>query len=136
MYNPTQHNTKEILERAEELVAQGWVHRQEAEDKDGGDVAWDSPDACRWCLSSAMLVASGEHDRESSRVALEELIRKSSTSSYPFDEWYDCYDEELGEGNYENWLQSKVMGWNDVDGRTQDEVVSLVRRAKESLEVT
>ena len=103
-------NTIRILERAAELVEQGWTQRTTARTASGNQCDSASPFACKWCAVGAIERAGCEsrYSRTDKAVA---LVRDAvEPSAFPF--------QFLSE-------------WNDERGRTQAEVVAAFRRAIE-----
>jgi hypothetical protein len=93
---------KEVLAKAKELVEKGWTQRYFAVDADGDEVCWDSKFACKFCAMGALYRASG-------RLG------------------YGTDVAIAARGIVINLIPGTILGaWNDLPGRTQEQVVNLL----------
>jgi hypothetical protein len=92
------------------VLAQGWTQGALARDAVGQEVEPDSPDAVCWCLIGAMQRGAGP--TYPNYAALRDTLRQDLGIRREF--------EALGE-------EVTLTRWNDTPGRTQAEVVALVR---------
>ena len=97
-------NNVEILEGAVEIVKQGWVQGNLAEDSDGNCVSPDDDKACSWCLIGSLIKAGNV-------VNLEDLI-----------EVVHAIRAEI--------RMLSLIEWNDAHDRTQQDVVEMIERTK------
>ncbi len=86
-----------------DIVASGWCQGTMAEDSQGIKVGILSPNACKWCAAGAITVSIPV------QMQLESLE-----------------DEVLRLTGY-SWIDE----WNDAPGRSQSEVVAVLRKAEE-----
>ena len=92
--------------KAWELLERGWTQGSLARDAAGKSVYVDDPSACQFCPAGAVARAYGECD-----AATPAVIRIISRK-----------------------IKNGVTPWNDAPGRTQAEVVAVVRQAEEEYE--
>ena len=96
-------------------IEKGWTQDAEARDKFGNDVTADSIYATAWSLDGAMVrVFVGPRYKvfyENSFIFAQDVIHALKLSSW---------------GN--------MVNWNDKEGRTQSDVISLLDKAIEHLE--
>lgn len=75
----------QILEGAEVLLNQGWCQETFARDHAGNTTLHTSPYACSWCLTGAMLRASGSYlptdDFEAAVTALVQVLEDINFSA-------------------------------------------------------
>lgn len=100
-----------LAERAADLVERGWCRVFLAEDANGDIAEACGPSACKWCLIGAIYRVCPTRE---SRFGLQRAVRA-----------------ELGLGNTR---ANAVADWNDAPGRTQSEVVGVLRRVARELE--
>lgn len=93
-----------------ELIERGWCQRVMARNQFGEEVFYNNSDACEWCLSGACAKVGlwwGKLIQEVRKVAgLGDVFVTGET----------------------------VPGWNDVPGRTKEEVLAVLRQAETNLE--
>ena len=98
--------TKDVLIKARAvLVKKGWNQRSYAQDKDGNETFYASPEACSFCAAGAVMAATsngGERNRAVARLV--DLIP---------------------------W--NNVTRWNDDQDRTKRQVLALYTRAIKAL---
>lgn len=101
----------EILDSARDLVAHGWCQHAMARDRRGTDVDPSSVDACAWSASGAVLAA----------------WRKAC----PTDDLLDDAFTSLVHANaaLAGSVPTTTDEWNDVAGRTQEQVLRAFDRA-------
>ena len=101
-------NSLDILTKARDLIADpdNWTQGEEARDKYCFAVSPDSPEACRWCATGALLcVANSDPDilATSYKRALGRLT--------------DCAHELMS--GHRNPYQCPIISLNDKDGHEQ-----------------
>jgi hypothetical protein len=98
--------------KAHELLAQegAWTQGSEARNKDGKEVQVSDRTAKSFCLVGAVIRCYVEDSAESTRAYDGQCAR--------------IYDT-LWDAPY--FARNGIMGWNDAPGRTQAEVVALLK---------
>lgn len=94
----------EILSKAADLIEPdgAWIQGKYSTTYSGEDVSSNSPAACRFCAWGAIERAAGRHYDDAEETAIRTL--------YEF-------------------LGGDIEAWNDVESRTQAEVVAAMRQA-------
>lgn len=107
----------QILRAAAEIVERpgAWTQGAPARDDDGVDVDPPNPLAVCWCMTGAITLAAGESSRDSIDLALIAL-----SGTMPSDGYTDP--------------SFVVQHWNDLPGRTEQEVAQRLRRAADTLD--
>lgn len=106
----------DLLAVADLLEPEGaWCQVHWGEDVHGHAVSARSPKACRWCIEGAIQLVS--HSRDHSTFNKRGRALQNVIGSLV---WRDYEDGQ------------PLWPWNDRRGRTQAEVIALVRRAAES----
>jgi hypothetical protein len=108
----------QVLQRAKRLVRKGWCAGYEARDSQDVDCFADSVIACKWCATGSITRATTEIvgvSGEGHPVA-GLLIEELETALH-----------DAGEAVYE------LPGWNDIEGRTADDVVGLMTKVERRL---
>lgn len=95
----------EICERAATRLEQGWCQGVLATNGKGRGVLPDNPTACRFCIIGAIF--SANYDFSDEAAHLRALI-------------FDALEQITG--------SPSIPGWNDTPGRTQAEVVDVMKR--------
>ena len=98
--------TIQVLERAAELVEQGWTQGVVARTPSGNECDFYSSQACAWCAIGAL--DRGCHEIGISAFFVSHLKLQIATGE-----------------------RGTIADWNDAPGRTQADVVSAFRRAIE-----
>lgn len=129
------------LERKKEIIdstidslrsRESWLHGRMAEDPAGNPVHECSPDACRFCLTAALVrSAFGTHNDPTYRNPAEERRRSTEYGSVLDDVIADAYrifptpipEDTAG-------LQARLIVWNDAEGRLHDEVLEVLRTVR------
>ena len=93
-----------VLADAEKLVERGWCRGMMARERHGDECHPASPNATHFCVEGA-IVRAANGNRTKERLALHHMAKV--VCDWPAD-------------------------WNDMDGRTRDEVVEALRQARES----
>lgn len=99
----------ERLKKVRERLAQGWTQGCYARDKDGKRTQPTWPDAVRWCVLGACYSST------------EPGLFSGSCDTDARDALYQALDD-IGQ-------KTGLATWNDLAGRTQEEVLALVDRA-------
>src|SRR5918996_1896844 len=102
-----------ILERAAELVDQGWAQNAGARDRHRNAVEATSPTAERWCLSGALARARYELSGTTELTEWSLLLGVICRVTAP-----KCHD---------------LVDWNDAPGRRSHHVSGALRKAAEKL---
>lgn len=87
------------------LTEKGWTQGALARDKDGEKTEWHLETACSFCLRGALVVASRQHGTQAQMSARSRL---EMALDVPGD----------------------TVSFNDAPGRTREEVLDLIERAK------
>lgn len=87
------------------LTEKGWTQGALARDKDGEKTEWHLETACSFCLRGALVVASWQHGMQAQMSARSRL---EMALAVPGD----------------------TVSFNDAPGRTREEVLDLIERAK------
>ena len=110
------------LERARELVENGWCQMQPAKDAAGRSVFAHSEDAAQFCVSGAVARATWPWENDDGE--LWEVTQK-------------CFEllalavREQGWNMSEHTPWQGIIEWNDEPARTKGDVVALYNRALE-----
>lgn len=104
-----------LLGNASDFVKRGWTQVSYARDKKDNSVSPLDPKACKWCLVGALRKASSEdptYMRRLDRLKVSANVHRSLKDFI----------------NY-----GSLTNWNDEDGRTQAEVISLLLSVEENV---
>lgn len=112
MDKSTQSEVVAALDSLHKLITKGWCQGYSAKDKDGIPVAANSPKACCWCLSGAMIL-----------MLLREEIG-GTIHTYVL----NAITKEIQPGFY------YIPDYNDSPGRTKEEVLGKITSAREKLD--
>lgn len=99
-----------FLRETARLIGRGWCCGADARDCEGGEVAASDPTATAWSLLGALVAVSERRDAD--LAALQDALWGIS-GAIP---------------------DVSLDGWNDADGRTQDETLRMLVAAQTSLE--
>lgn len=121
----------ETLDRVSDIIKEGWCQGMEAADKDGIGVYAIQSEACAWCLTGAVVRAlplprdeSGGLVGHGFQAALEQQFEAFAVLA-------DAIAEVRGKDCFRRYLAMDVCrAWNDVTGRTKEEVLELVAMAR------
>ena len=112
-----------ILRNAYDLVARGWCQGDFAQNADGEEVGAEDPAACRWCLLGA--IDAGAPDGDGLGIWTGDR-NPSAHVSAALAELY---------ANDPSWaFQCSVALWNDAPGRTQGQVLQVLKLAQQRAE--
>lgn len=106
-----------VLQTAKSIVADGWVQKAFACDKDNRSVAALDPSACEFCSAGALIKALGSEGLES---GLYETCLYALTV-------------QINLGKERRFDSQGVVPWNDAYGRTKQEVVALFQATIDSI---
>ena len=98
----------EVLEDAISLLKRGWTQHTMARDKNELPVPLTNRDACQWCLVGALAKAGGAAD-------------------YKTDDQHRSILNQLRAMTGEDYVST----WNDIEFRTQADVLALLNKALE-----
>lgn len=93
--------SNEILEGTIDLIKGGWTQNALARMSNGCPVSPLRPEACSFCIEGAMLKTLGDHEAEFTSLEYDWVVN-----------------------NLEELYGTSIEGWNDIPGRTHEEVVS------------
>jgi len=96
-----------LFRRARDLVAKGWTQGCHAISTDGTACDPTAINACKWCLDGALIRAAREAPESIRYFDIKQVLKAANNWSYDF----------------------RYADWNDVKGRTQDEVLSALDKA-------
>lgn len=106
--------TRTVLRDVSQFLAEGWCQNAHALDERGRKVESRDPSAESWCLAGAVLAStSDEALRRATFAALAEAIRATHPQV----------------GGWRGGARAVCTGFNDVEGRTADEVLLVVAHA-------
>lgn len=106
-------NSIEILERAAEIVMEGWSQGDLAKGPNGESVPPKSELACQWCLVGSLVKAGN-------------LAHVAEWNSLNF----PTEMKEVVKAIRRETRTVSLVGWNDAPGRRQLDVVEMLHRAK------
>lgn len=111
----------ELYDKAIEIVRSGWTQGHSAIDAAGEAVRIDSPDAVRFCWGGSL-------NRAYHVITGQELYQHDNGDDGLLDRAY-----ELGNDTVDRETRfDSLTGFNDREGRTVDEVIAMMEKAKQA----